>query len=232
MRKLWMACEAAVIKGGAILSRYGHASFKRGLEPHFLKFLVKLGCPILYMVHGDGIYETGPGCVFLADDAMLGHRSCAGNEEGINQITPILQRAGVKEMHFAPLQTIMDTFEAGGEFHIDMVAGPVDLGLVLVYPAALPFDTYMWLKEKGFKLIEVPRDEQLKCVPVNNVIIEPGKVVMPSEATKTNTILRKEGIDVIEVETSLLTKGGTNGIRCMTLFLVRDQGPSLSEIKR
>jgi N-dimethylarginine dimethylaminohydrolase len=232
MRKLWMACEVAVVKGGAILPRYGHASFKRGLEPHFLKFLVSIGCPILYMVHGNGIYETGPGCVFLADDVMLGHKSCAGNDEGINQILPILHRAGVKETHFAPLQTIMDTFEAGGEFHIDMVAGPVDLGLVLVYPANLPFETYMWLKDKGFKLIEVPADEQRKCVPVNNVILEPGKVIMPAEAIKTNSILREEGIDVIEVESSLLTKGGTNGLRCMVLFLVRDPGPTLDEIKR
>jgi N-dimethylarginine dimethylaminohydrolase len=184
------------------------------------------------MVHGNGIYETGPGCIFLTDDVMLGHKSCAGNDEGINQILPVLYRAGVKEAHFSPLQTIMDTFEAGGEFHIDMVAGPVDLGLVLVYPANLPFETYMWLKDRGFRLIEVPADEQQKCVPVNNVILEPGKVIMPAEAIKTNSILRKEGIDVIEVETSLLTKGGTNGIRCMVLFLVRDPGPSLNEINK
>jgi N-dimethylarginine dimethylaminohydrolase len=232
MRKLWMAEETTVIKGGAILPRFGHASYKRGLEPYFLNFLVKVGCPILYMVHGDGIYETGPGIVFLCDDVMLGHKSCAGNEEGINQIVPILRRAGVKEMHFAPLQTIMDTFEAGGEFHIDMVAGPVDLGIVLVYPAALPFETYTWLNERGFKLKEVPADEHKKCVPANNILLEPGKVIMPTEAIKVNATLRKEGIDVIEVETSLLTKGGTNGIRCMTLFMVREKGPTLEEIKR
>jgi N-dimethylarginine dimethylaminohydrolase len=230
MRKLWMAEEATVIKGGAILPRFGHASYKRGLEPFFLKFLVKVGCPILFMVHGDGIYEPCPGIVFLADDAMLGHKSCGGNEEGIRQIVPVLERAGVREMHFASLPTIMDTFESGGEFHVDVVAGPVDLGVAVVFPASLPFETYMWLKDRNFRLIEIPLDEHRKCMPANNVLLEPAKVIMPAEAKKVNSALRKEGFDVVEVETSMLTKGGVNGIKCMVLFLERDLGPSLSEI--
>ena len=58
------------------------------------------------------------------------------------------------------------------------------------------------------KRVQVDRNTERRTtevIPVNNIIIEPRKVVMPSEATKMNIILRKEGIDVIEVETSLLS---------------------------
>ena len=52
MRKLFMAEEVKIVRGGAILPRFGHASFKRGLEREFQKFLTKIGCPILLTVHG------------------------------------------------------------------------------------------------------------------------------------------------------------------------------------
>ncbi len=232
MRKLYMACEVFVTNGGAIMSRYGHASYKRGLEPHFEKFLASIGCPILLMVCGNGIFETGPGLVPIAEDALLIHQSCAGNQEGLNQILPVLQRCGLKDYHLVYLQTIMDSFESGGEFHLDMVAGTVDTGIAVVYPGCLDYQTYAWLKEKGFTLIEIPPDEQKKYVPANNVVLEPGKVIMPAGAKITNAALRKQGIDVIEVENTGLTKGGTNGIRCMTMFLTRDRGPGLEEVKR
>jgi len=232
MRKLYMAEEVFVTKGGAIIPRFGHASYKRGLEPHFQSFLASIGCPILLTVCGYGIFETGPGLVPVAEDALLIHQSCAGNQEGLDQILPVLKRCGLKEYQLVYLQTIMDSFESGGEFHVDMVVGPVDTGVAVIYPACLDYQTYVWLKDKGFKLIEVPPDEQKKYIPANCVILEPGKVIMPAGAEKTNAALRREGIDVIEVQTTGLTKGGTNGIRCMTMCLIRDRGPSLEEIKR
>lgn len=232
MRKLYMAEEVFVAKGGAIMPRFGHASYKRGLEPHFQRFLASIGCPILLTVCGDGILETGPGLVPVAEDVLLIHQSCAGNQDGLDQILPVLERCGLKEYHLVYLQTIMDTFESGGEFHVDMIVGPVDIGVAVVYPACLDYHTYVWLKEKSFKLIEIPSNEHKKYIPANCVMLEPGKVIMPAGADKTNSALRKEGIDVIEVQTTGLTKGGTNGIRCMTLQLIRDPGPGLEEIKR
>jgi hypothetical protein len=59
--KLYMASEAMILSGGAILSRFGHGSWKRGLNPHFQKFLASIGCPILYMVHGSGSARWGLG---------------------------------------------------------------------------------------------------------------------------------------------------------------------------
>lgn len=232
MRKLYMAEEVFVARGGAIMPRFGHASYKRGLEAHFQKFIARIGCPILATVCGYGIFEPGPGVLPIAEDVVVLHQSCGGNQEGIDQIIPVLKRCGLSEYHVSHMQGIMDSFESGGEFHIDMVLGPVDIGLAIVYPGNLDYQTYEWLKSKHFKLIEIPADEQKKYVPANCVVIEPGKVIMPAGAVKVNAALRKEGVDVIEVENTSLTKGGTNGIRCMTMFLIRDKGPRLEEIKR
>jgi len=55
---------------------------------------------------------------------------------------------------------------------------------------------------------------------------------MSSEAKKTNAMLRKEGVDVIEVDTVGLAQGGFNGLRCITCRLYREPGPSLEEIKK
>ncbi len=60
MRKLFVCEEIRFVRGGAILPRFGHASYKRGLEREFQRFLTEIGCPILYSVHGEGIMEVGP----------------------------------------------------------------------------------------------------------------------------------------------------------------------------
>ena len=228
MRKLYMACEAMVVKGGAILSRFGHGSWKRGLNPHFQKFLASIGCPILYMVHGGGICEVGPWRP-VAENAIIGHMGIAANEDGIDQVVQVLKRNGFEEIHIARMQTYMDTLEAAGEFHIDMVLGILDIRKAVVYPAHLDYEIYRWLKDRKFELIEIPPDEHKRFVPANLVTLEPGKVIMPAGAEKTIRAVRKLGVEVIEIDTVELLKGGTNGLSCTTLALVRDPGPSLRD---
>lgn len=228
MRKLYMASEVMVINGGAILSRFGHGSWKRGLNPHFQKFLTSIGCPILYMVHGNGICEVGPWRP-VAENAIIGHMGSAANQDGIDQVLSVLKRNGFEEIHIAQMQTIMDTPEAGGEFHVDMVIGILDIRKAVVYPANLDYNIYKWFKEHKFDLVEIPPDEHKRYVPANLVTLEPGRVIMPAGAEKTIRAVRKLGVKVIEIETVELLKGGTNGLSCTTLVLVRDPGPSLND---
>src|SRR3546814_3471626 len=72
MRKLFVIEEVRFVRGGAIIPRFGHASFKRGLEREFTKFVNKLGCPVLLTVHGQGICEAAPMFVPLTDDVWVG----------------------------------------------------------------------------------------------------------------------------------------------------------------
>ena len=227
MRKLFMAEEVKVVRGGAILPRFGHASYKRGLEREFQKFLTSIGCPILLAVHGTGICEVAPMFVQMADDAWIGGLSCGCNQEGLDQVLPVLNRVGVTDVHVMQLTTIMDSFDAGGEFHVDMVVHPVAERVALVYPRQLPWETFKWLKEKGYDLVEVSTEEHHQCVPANLLVIEPGVVIMNKSAANTIKALEARGVKVIGFNSSGIMQGGTNGIKCITMELDRDDGPRL-----
>lgn len=225
MRKLFMGALPAVIKGGAIISRQGQASFMRGLEVNFQRFLASIDCPILLSVHGYGICEVGV-FVPIAEDVVAGYRSNASNLDGLEQVQSVMKRHGVKAMPIAHSTTILDDFDAGGEFHLDMVFGVPDHKVAVVYPGYLDYTFYQWLRRYGFTVIEVPRDEHHQWYPANLLTLEPGHVVMAAGATETIKRVRDAGIEVIEFDTSGLM-AGTNGIRCVTLALARDRGPEL-----
>src|SRR5581483_6474721 len=143
------------------------------------------------------------------------------------QIEPILKRCGVKEIHVSHMQTIMDSFDAGGEFHIDMVVGTVGLRKAIIYPGSLDYQTYRWLTEKKFQLAEIPADEQRQFAPANLVVLEPNRVIMPKGAVKTIRAVEAMAIEVIPIETEGIMQGGVNGISCVTMQLLREPGPGL-----
>jgi N-dimethylarginine dimethylaminohydrolase len=225
MRKLFMGALPIVIRGGAIISRQGQASYMRGVEVNFQRFLASIDCPILLSVHGAGICEAGV-FVPIAEDAMAVYLSNASNQEGLDQVGEVMRRHGVIAMPVAHSTTILDDFEAGGEFHLDMVFGVVDRRICVVYPGYLYYTFYYWLKQHGFRIIEVPREEHHQFYPANLLLLEPGLVMMSKGATETIRRVREAGVEVIELDTQGL-QAGTNGIRCVTLALKRDVGPSL-----
>jgi N-dimethylarginine dimethylaminohydrolase len=227
MRKLFMGAFPLVVKGGAIVSRQGHASYMRGVEVNFTKFFAEINCPILHTIHGHGICEVGP-FVAVAEDVIMGYRSCACNEDGLAQVLSVFDRCGVKEAPMANMGTIVNDFEAGGEFHLDMVFAVPDLRVAVIYPGYLDYGIYRWLKEKQFRIIEVSKEEHHKHYPANLVTLEPGKVIVDANAKETIRQLESIEVEVIPFDTTGL-QAGTNGIRCITLPLVREPGPGLDD---
>ena len=228
MRKLFIAGDIRVVRGGAIQSRFGHGSFKRGVEREMQRFLARIGCPIIYTVCGNGIFEAGE-LYNVAEDVMLTMLSNSANREGLEQVRFVLERCGVKEMHAARATTIMDSFESGGEFHIDMFFGVIDLRKAVIFPNQLDYETYKWLRSKGFELIEIPADEQQKYAPANLVLLEPGKVIMPKGAVETIRRVERAGVEVVAIDTEGIQHGGVNGVSCITGQLLRDPGPGLED---
>jgi N-dimethylarginine dimethylaminohydrolase len=230
MRKLFVAARLGfVINGGAIIKRWGHSSWSRGLEYYAQRFFTQLDVPILLFVSGKGIFEDA--WVWAAENVLIGNYGIACNEEAMDQLTPVFNAAGIEEVVMGNSTSIMDSFQSGGDFHTDVSLGIADLGLAVVYPAQLDWKIYTWLKGHGFKLLEISQDEQMKCLPANGVLLRPGKIIMSSFAKKTNAMLRKEGVDVIEIDTDGLAHGGVNGIRCCTCRIYREPGPRIEEIK-
>jgi len=215
--------EAVVINGGAIIERPAMA-YKKGLEVFIARRLVELGCPILYTVHGRGVFEAS-NLWFIDPKTAVIATGLRTNMEGVNQVIPILRGAGVEEVHIAHLPGYLGRrrWQVGGSsgiFHLDMTFGMVDEGLGVIYPGGVDYDTIIFLKRKEVNLIEVPEEELRSCAP-NVLPLAPGKVVIPSGNSETIKNLRREGVDVIDVELSEFVKAG-GGPRCMTLPLIRD----------
>jgi N-dimethylarginine dimethylaminohydrolase len=227
MKRAVSAAAGFVINGGAIVPREA-APYWRGRSRYVSQFLQSLGCPILYTVHGKGVCEIGAS-VRMADDLIVVMLSTDCNQDGLDQVRPILERAGYRVWAArspGPLHEFHP--EVPGWMHADMWLAPLDADLALVYPPWCDFDTIRYLRSIGYRLIEAPREEQESVTPVNLITIEPRKVVMPTGAPRTRALLDAVGVEAIEVDYGEVIKYG-GGIRCTTMQLVRDPGPKVFE---
>jgi N-dimethylarginine dimethylaminohydrolase len=217
MRTLWAPASAFVIRGGAILPRYGKAAYRRGFEVLIGKKLMELGCPILYTVHGKGVLEAGGVCQWIdPEHLVIGMGRCA-NLEAVEQVRPILTRAGVREIHLAQLRDV---------WHIDLCFTLAAPWVAVVYPRWMDEITMEYLRRKKIDLIEVDDDEARRYA-CNLQVLEPGKVIMPGDCPRTSKALRERGIDVIEWECSEFVKAHGGGPHCAVAPLVREPGPLL-----
>lgn len=225
LKRAVSAAAGFVINGGAIIAREG-APYWRGRSRYISQYLQSIGCPILYTVHGKGVCEGGA-FTRMADDFIIAMLSQDCNVEGLNQVTPILERSGYRVWaarspgpmhHYHP--------EIFGWMHADMWVAPLDRKLALVYPAWFDFETLRYLHSIGYTLVEADRAEQELLAPTNMITIEPGLVVMPEGAPKTKAAVQQHGVEVVEVPYDEVIKYG-GGIRCTTMQLVRDPGPRI-----
>lgn len=232
MAGMWAAAEIPVIRGGAIIPRFGWSILAKGRERILTEWLTKQGCPILLTIHGKGVAEVG-GMIPLCDDVYVAMLSVACNQEGLDQFIPVLHRCGVKEVLVihqpGPLED-MRSWPAGIGFHPDTVIAALDIGKVLLYPPLVDYGTIKWLRDRKFEIIEVPLEEQRDYMPANLTVLEPGRVMMHAGAKETISKVRKAGVEVIEIEMSSILKGGNGGICCSTMRLVRDLGPRLEDM--
>jgi N-dimethylarginine dimethylaminohydrolase len=226
--------SAFVIHGGAIIPRRGVA-FKVGVEVVLTRKLAEIGCPILYTITGKGTMEVGSSVWLDHEHWVVSQGTAEGNSDALQQVTPILQRSGVRE--------IMTTTMYGGSWgttwcpspnwgHVTSGLEVVDVGVALAVIPSLSYEFVGKLLHKGINIIEAPAEDGQY---LNVVLLEPGKIMistseMARRPLATLRALRKAGIDVIEVEwTNMNILGG--GVRCGVGPLLRDMpGPSIGEL--
>jgi N-dimethylarginine dimethylaminohydrolase len=223
-----LGLEPVIVKGGAIIHRAAVA-WKRGPERAITEFLAKLGCPILYTVHGAGIHEVGGNILFLDSKHAIQASSVSTNMEGIRQVTPILEQAGIVEQHVTYMPSYLNNMygsSAAMGFHLVNVLNMVAEKLAVCYPGALPYETLRYMQSKGIRLVEAPAEEALNQA-CNTLALRPGEIIMAAGNPKTAAALRKEGVRVIELE--MATSRFGSGPRCQIRDMVRDDGPSLDD---
>jgi len=217
-------CRSPImLRGGAIICRPAVA-YKKGLEVFYAKRLMELGCPILYTIHGAGMYEAS-NLRWVDDNSVILGLGMRGNMDGLKQVEYMLRRNGVEDIHIAHLPGYLYTrkYQVGGSsgiFHLDMTFGMAYYGVGVIWSGGVGYDTIQWLESKGVDLIEVSDEELHKCAP-NLLPIAPKKVIVSAPNLRMTEELRKRGIDVIELDLSEFAKGG-GGPTCLTAPLIRD----------
>lgn len=223
MKRSISAAAGFVINGGAIIPREA-TPYWRGRSRYVAQFLMGLGCPILYTVHGTGVCEVGAS-VRMSDDLIVLMLSTDCNRAGAEQVIPVLKRSGYREVLLASSPGPLYDFheEVPGWMHADMWILPLDARLALIYPPWCDYQTIRDLHAIGYELLEVPRGE-IDLYPTNGITIEPRRVIMNASAVRTRRLLEAYGVEVIPLEYDEVHKYG-GGIRCNTMQLIRDPGP-------
>jgi N-dimethylarginine dimethylaminohydrolase len=94
-----------------------------------------------------------------------------------------------------------------------------------VYPAGIDAGTMRWLRRKGYRIVEVDREEQIRFTPTNTIPLAPGVVFMVAEARRAIAAVRRAGVEVIEVPNEEFMRIG-GALHCRTLRIHREPGPA------
>lgn len=201
--------NAAVVRGGrAVL---GAPPPERKAElPYFQEWLINHDFEVL-----EAPYPfSGQGDALACGDLLLaGH-----GQRTDRRMHAVLARE--LEYEVVPLRTVSPQW-----YDLDLAVGVVEPGQTLAYcPEALDEPSRRRLRGLGMDLIEVCVEEAARFAL--NLISDGSTVTMTTGAPRLAAELRARGLQVVELDTTELAKGG-GGVRCTALTLDNPQ-PSRS----
>lgn len=160
---------------------------------------------------------TAPGTVEGGDVAWLDEHTLAvgytyrTNEEGIRQLTALLQPLGVQV-----ITVNLPHYKGPSDvFHLMSILSPVDANIAVVYSPLMPIVFRNLLLQRGYKLVEVP-DEEFESMGCNVLALEPGVCLMVDGNPKTKASLEQAGCKVIVYKGEEISVKGGGGPTCLT----------------
>lgn len=173
------------------------------------------GIPIVGTITAPGTLEGGDVAWLDEYTLAVGH-TYRTNEEGIKQLTSLLQPLGVEviTVHLPHYKGPSDVF------HLMSVLSPVDTGLAVVYSPLIPIVFRDLLIRRGFQFVEVP-DEEFETMGCNVLALAPGECMMVNGNPKTKIALEKKGLKVSIYEGSEISVKGGGGPTCLTRPIYR-----------
>ena len=195
---------------GAILTRPGMAA-RRGEERYVAKALADVGVPIIKTVSGDGMFE-GANAMWVDRHTCVVSTGSRCNQSGYEQVKNELERMGVTVYHMQ---------QPYSNIHIDGIMNPASNDIIMLHASQIPYDIVDMLKKKGYKILEVPSQTELReHFSCNFVALEPGRILMPEGSPRAQELLEKNGIKVQTINVSEIIKG-KGALHCITAFLKR-----------
>ena len=224
----------AAVYGQIILRMYDY--IRKGEEVPTYQTLAEAGCPVVGMIHGDGMAEGGSIGWLDEKHLIIGvHYPRANtqnpgvwraNEWGHEQYARIVKAQD-------PEVDVRITPGYGsrlGITHYKMI----DRHTSVQNPAKLDPMLVAWMREEmDWNFIAPPDDiyslsaSGQKVGPGTGVVLEPMKILVPTGSPKNTKWLESIGVEVVEVEAPSLVRPRNSGsIHCTAGSVIRDPEPS------
>jgi dimethylargininase len=205
---------ALITDRGAVILRMGKV-LRRGEEDALGRRLTALGIPILATLHGEATAEGGD-LLWVDHDTLAVGQGFRTNAEGLRQLRAALAPLGVETIpvelpYFTGPEACLHLLSL-----ISLVAGD----LAVVYPPLLSVPFWNLLRERGFRIVEVPEEEFPTQGP-NVLALAPRRALMLEGNPVTRRRLEAAGCEVLTYrgrEISLKAEGGPT---CLTRPLWR-----------
>ena len=173
------------------------------------------GIRVLGVITAPGTLEGGDVTWLDAKTLAVGH-TYRTNEEGIRQLTALLQPLGV-----TVISVPMPHYKGPSDvFHLMSVLSPVDCNLAVVYSPLIPIVFRNELMARGYELVEVP-DTEFDSMGCNVLALAPRVCLMVKGNPITKARLEKAGCKVIEYEGEEISVKGGGGPTCLTRPVMR-----------
>ena len=214
MDSIYCRDAAIATNKGMIICNMGKAA--RMQEPAAEKKAFEAnGIPVLGTITAPGTLEGGDVAWLDENTLAVGH-TYRSNEEGIRQLTALLQPLGV-DLITVPLPHYKGPSDV---FHLMSILSPVDVNLAVVYSPLMPIAFRNLLLQKGYQLVEVP-DEEFEGMGCNVLALAPRICLMVAGNPKTKIALENAGCKVIVYKGEDISVKGGGGPTCLTRPVMR-----------
>ena len=209
MDSIYCRDAAIATDKGMIICNMGKAA--RMYEPLAeKKAFEKNGIAVLGTITGTGTLEGGDVAWLDEHTLAVGH-SYRTNEEGIRQLTVLLQPLGVEVITVS-----LPHYKGPSDvFHLMSILSPVDVNLAVVYSPLMPIAFRNLLQQRGYQLVEVP-DEEFESMGCNVLALSPRVCLMVDGNPGTKAALENAGCKVIVYKGDEISVKGGGGPTCLT----------------
>lgn len=205
MRDLFLMTPA-----GAVIGRMASAQ-RAGEERYAAAALAQAGYPILATVSGAATFE-GADALWIDEGTVLVGVGFRTNSSAVSALRGILTEVGAE---------VVTTRLGPGVQHLLGALAVLDEQLAAVHGGAATEHLRTVLRSRGYRLVELPPDEELLARRgMNMVTLAPGQVLMPAGAPGVRHRLEAVGVAVDEVDIDQYL-AAAGGVACLTGILWR-----------
>ena len=206
-----------VTDGGAVLGRMGKPA-RRAETELAARTYADLGIPIIGRIEAPGMLEGGDTC-WLDERTLAVGRGYRTNAAGIVHLSALLAGLGVEVV-----TVDLPHWRGSGEcLHLLSLISPVAPNLAVVYLSLLATGFVELLRERDWRLVEVP-DEEFDTLGCNVLALAPGRVLMLAGNPVTHGRLEAAGCDVLTYVGNEISLNRAGGPTCLTRPLWRHDG--------